>query len=112
MRITEPMTMFTDYALAALTLFFAAMMVRRDRSYPQISVRLWIGALVATAGASSFGATYHGFTRYLEPATQSMLWKGTVYSTGFVSLFMLSAATRASGNAPSSASAASSAPST
>ncbi len=61
MTISEPMTMLTDYLLAALSLFFGVLLIRVARLRSQRSVWLWAAALVATATASFVGGTFHGF---------------------------------------------------
>ncbi len=96
MEITEPMTMLTDYALAALSSLLAIRLFRSSRREGQTSQLFWAAAFVATAGAAAFGGTYHGFYLYLSRGLQAAFWKATVYSVGLVSFFMLSAAIRAS----------------
>ncbi len=81
--------MITDYALAGVTLVFAVLLVRVARHQQQISVWLWAAAMVATALASLTGGTYHGFSSLLGDTGKAILWKGTVYSIGLVSFFML-----------------------
>ncbi len=92
MTISEPVTMLTDYVLAALSLFFGVLLIRVARIRGQTSVWLWTAALIATATASFVGGTYHGFFLYFDSATKAALWKATVYSIGLVSCFMLSGA--------------------
>ena len=99
-QITEPMTMLTDYALAAVSLLFAVLLFRVNRRQRQISVWLWISALSITAAAAIVGGAYHGFTFYLSEATARMLWKATVYLIGLGSLFMLSGTIVASVSCP------------
>ena len=82
--------MLTDYALAAMTVLFAVLLLRSDQLHRQASVRLWAGAFIATALAAIMGGTYHGFSLYLGDTGQEILWKATAYSMGFVSFFMLS----------------------
>ena len=96
MNITEPVTMLTDYALAAMAAFLAVLLLRAHRLNRQTSVWLWAGAFVATAVAAIIGGTSHGFTLLVSDPTKVALWKATVYSTGLVSFFMLSGAIVAS----------------
>lgn len=90
MRVTEPMTMLTDYALAAMTSYLALLLLRVYRLNKQTSVGLWAAAFIATAAAAIIGGTSHGFALVVSDATKTALWKATVYSAGLVDLFMLS----------------------
>lgn len=82
--------MLTDYALAAMASALGVSLFRASRINRQVSVRLWGAAFIATAGATIAGGTSHGFAVVLSEATKASLWKATVYSTGLVSLSMLS----------------------
>ncbi len=87
--------MLTDYALAAVTLFFAVLLFRVALLHQQMSVWLWATAFVATALAAMVGGTFHGiarYPRYMEGAIGRLLWKATVYSVGLASFFMLAGA--------------------
>lgn len=90
MRVTEPMTMLTDYLLGALCFVLAVRLFRQARAERQATQRLWAAALVATGGAALVGGTYHGFTLHLTAFTLAALWKTTLYLVGLASLFMLS----------------------
>ena len=87
MTIHEPMTLATDYLLAASALVFAAGLWRR--------ARLWSLAFVCTAVASLAGGSYHGFGPLLEPAIARALWKITLFAVGCASFFLLSGTSRA-----------------
>lgn len=89
MQITEPTTMITDYILG---LFAIVLGLRLFKLYgePQNSIRLWGGALLATAMAAFLGGTSHGFALHLGDPAKSAIWKATVYSIGLASFFMLS----------------------
>lgn len=89
MKITEPTTMLTDYALAAMSVLFAVLLLRSEHLHRLASVRLWAGAFITTALAAILAGTYHGFSAHLGDAAGEILWKATVYSMGFVSFFML-----------------------
>lgn len=90
MQIVEPVTMITDYALAAVTVVFAAMLIRVARRHQQLSMWLWAAAFLATALASLTGGTYHGLSLVLGDTGKAILWKGVVYSIGIASFLMLS----------------------
>lgn len=91
MPVSEPMTLLTDYLLAALVLVFA---LRLDPSgHPgQRSVRMWSLAFYASASAAFTGGTYHGFHPYLPSLAAVLLWKVTVYAVGLASLFLFAGA--------------------
>lgn len=84
MTLHEPMTMATDYLVAAAALLFAARLWR--------SFRAWALAFAFTAAAAIFGGTSHGFGPELVPVWQTVLWKLTVFSVGLASFFLLSGA--------------------
>jgi hypothetical protein len=92
MRIIEPVTMLSDYALAGISLIFAARLFREGQARLQTSIRLWSATFVATATASAFGGSYHGLSAYLSGLGGLLLWKFTIYSLGLTSLLMLSGA--------------------
>ncbi len=77
MNILEPMTMATDFLLAAVAVWFAVRLWRLQRD------RAWPLAFLFTAIGSLTGGIYHatggGF----------WLWKATVYAIGLASFFLL-----------------------
>jgi hypothetical protein len=79
MTIHEPMTMATDYALAAVTAWLA---VRLFKS-PQISQKYWAIAFAALALGAFLGGTWHGFLQ------SNLLWKATVLSVGVAGFGMV-----------------------
>ena len=91
MKISEPTTLFTDYALAVLTLLWGIRLFRTGQQSKQTSTLLWGLGFLATASASLWGGTFHGFRPHLGEALAVVLWKMSVYSVGFASFFMLSA---------------------
>ena len=90
MQITEPMTMASDYLLAALAVLLALRLLRLGRLLSHASIRLWGFALLATAAGAIAGGTSHGFSLYLGDLGQAATWKLTVYSIGVASLLMIS----------------------
>ena len=82
MEITEPVTMLTDYALAAVSFVFAYIMGCNIGPRTRVSAWLWCAAFVASGSAAALGGTYHGFTKYVEPGTLRTLWSLTTYSMG------------------------------
>lgn len=92
MRITEPMTMITDYAMGALALALALRLFRDAAAGSQLSGRLWAAAFVMTAVASLVGGTYHGFIQWMPGITGRAVWKVTLFATGIGSACLLAAA--------------------
>jgi hypothetical protein len=94
-RITEPMTMMTDYVMGALAFVLAMRIVGDAAAGRQLSGRLWAAALVMTAVAAFLGGTYHGFIQWLPGASGRALWKATLLATGIGSACLLAAAVTA-----------------
>ena len=92
MRITEPMTMVTDYAMGALAFVLALRLFGDAGAGPQLSGRLWAAAFVMTAVASFVGGTYHGFIQRMPGAAGRVAWKITLLATGVGSACLLAAA--------------------
>ena len=95
MRITEPMTMMTDYVMGALAFVLAMRLVSDATAGRQLSGRLWAAALVMTAVAAFLGGTYHGFIQWMPGASGRALWKATLLATGIGSACLLAAAVTA-----------------
>lgn len=92
MRITEPMTMATDYVMGAMAAVLAIRLFRAGAGTGRLPVLLWGGAFVCTAWASLLGGSYHGFLQMIPPGTAKLLWKATLCSTGIGSACILAAA--------------------
>lgn len=75
MLINEPLTLTTDYILAAASITFGILLLRRRN-------RVWAVMFFFTAAGSFFGGTFHGFGG-------EVWWKLTVYAIGLASLFLL-----------------------
>jgi len=91
MQISEPMTMLTDYLLGVWTFYLAFKLIREGINFSQNSIVLWGASFVATGIAAFIGGTSHGFTLYFAESTRVIIWASTLYITGFISLFFLSA---------------------
>jgi urea transporter len=89
MTITEPMTLLTDYLLAALVFYFAFRLFHAAGRSGQSSVRWWATAFAFSALAGVTGGTYHGFHSQLGAAVGLGLWKVTVYAIGIAGLSLL-----------------------
>ena len=96
MRITEPMTMITDYVMGALAFVLAMRLLGDATAGQQISTRLWAAAFVLTSVAAFVGGTYHGFIEWMPADAARALWKGTLLATGIGSACLLAAAVTAS----------------
>lgn len=92
MLLAEPMTVATDWLLALVVGFWALKLWPK----PQVSVRWWAAALLASAIAAAVGGAAHGFAPYLSPLAKLLIWKSTVLSIGLASLCMLVGAGRVS----------------
>jgi len=99
----EPMTMLTDYVLAALAAAFAIRLRLRARSmvarasqkvFMDGSVWLWCLAFAVTTLAALAGGTAHGFRPYLGEAAHAQLWLLTVTLIGLSAVLTLGAAIR------------------
>ncbi len=73
--ITEPSTMLTDYALAAVTGYLAFRLYKSGKS------PWWTVAFAALALTALLGGTYHGFG--------VPVWKATVLLAGIISFAMV-----------------------
>lgn len=91
MRITEPMTLATDYVMGALAAVWAVRLLRDATATGSLPARLWGMAFVATAVASFAGGSYHGFIQMMSPAAARILWKVTLVATGVGSAALLAA---------------------
>lgn len=89
MRISEPMTLLTDYLLAALVFYFGCRLLTSWRRTGGQSGYWWAVGFFASAAAALAGGTYHGFLPYLAPLTAFLIWKFTVFAVGLAALFLL-----------------------
>jgi hypothetical protein len=89
MPITEPVTMLTDYAIAAETSYFSLLLFRIGHFRQQVSIQLWAAAFCCVAIAAGLGGTCHGFLLSLGNDTVVTLWHLMLYVLGFASCFML-----------------------
>ena len=89
--ITEPTTLATDYALAALTAWLGWRLHQRARETHQRAIRLWALAFAATAIGSFAGGTYHGFVTALPAPVAAVTWKVATIAVGVAACVLLSA---------------------
>lgn len=87
--ITEPTTMFTDFALGLLTAYFSYSLLDDKSTQPSRSRLFWGLAMIFLALASFCGGSHHGLYLVFTPLTSLILWKVTVLSIGLAAFFML-----------------------
>ncbi len=80
----EPMTVFTDYLLATVSVYLAWTLSRRHSSPV---ARSWMWAIAALAVAAFSGGTTHGFPN-LPPPAPAALWKITQTAIGIAAYFV------------------------
>jgi hypothetical protein len=89
LRITEPATMLTDFAIAVACTAFASGVAPVAAQWGARD--LWALSFAATAAAAVVGGVFHGFALHLEPAAKRRLWKATQYLMGVTGLAILAA---------------------
>lgn len=100
MRVAEPMTMITDYAMGALAFALAMRLLTDESAGSQLSGRLWAAAFVMTAIGAFLGGTSHGFIEVMPGAVGRATWKATLVATGLGSACLLAAAVTAATAGP------------
>ena len=90
MKITEPVTMITDYALAALAIVLGMRLWGPE--WQSTPVTLWAVGFYVSASAALTGGTFHGFASLLGEGTRTLLWNITVFQIGLGSGFMIAGA--------------------
>lgn len=98
MQLAEPMTLATDYVLAALGLGLGRRLWRLGE--PDAPARWWAGAFWAMAGAAFAGGTSHGFAPWLGDGANAWLWRATMVSLGLASALLAYAVVRTLGGGP------------
>ena len=93
MSIAEPMTVFTDYGLAAVGVALALKLQRRADGH--LSRRLWAGCFLAVALAAVAGGTSHGWAPRMDEAERAALWLVTYALVGLGNLSILAGAAAA-----------------
>ncbi len=83
MQITEPVTMLTDYAMGAASLFLGLVLLRHIGPSNRTTIRLWMISYAGVCIASLLGGTYHGFASYFSVSGLRALWNVTIYASGF-----------------------------
>lgn len=92
MRLSEPMTMATDYLLALLAAGLGIGLLAEARVAGRRARGAWGGALLATAVAAAVGGSVHGFAWYIAPGTHAALWRVIDGLIAIASFLMLAGA--------------------
>ena len=90
MPIAEPMTVFTDYVLAAVAVALALSLERRAEGH--LSRRLWAACFVAVAIAAVAGGTWHGWGPRMGEGPRAALWLVTYALVGLGNSLILTGA--------------------
>ena len=98
MPIAEPMTVLTDYGLAAVAGALGAILWKRAEH--QGSRRLWAASFLAVAGAAAAGGTWHGFAPRMDAAAATALWRLTYGLVGLGNFLILAGAVVAAARVP------------
>ena len=80
--MSEPTTVLTDYALAAVSIFLGLKLVEKSKFWALAFLALGLGAML--------GGTWHGFLQ------NDVLWKATTLSVGVTSFGMVAGSANAS----------------
>lgn len=92
MILSEPMTMATDFVLAAQGFVYARWLGRLGRREGGVARLFWARAFAAMAVGALAGGVAHGFAVPLGPTGQRLVWKATVWSIGLASFLLLASA--------------------
>ena len=84
------MTVFTDYALAAVSVTLAVRL--HARAEGQLSRRLWAACFLAVAVAAVAGGTWHGWRPRMGEGARAALWLVTYSLIGLGNLLILAGA--------------------
>jgi len=82
MKISEPVTMLTDYALAVANLFFTISTFTNYNSQNRVvGLLLFLGFSIQMISAIA-GGTFHGFAEYLQASGRQSLWNIVLVTIG------------------------------
>jgi hypothetical protein len=88
--MAEPMTVLTDYGLAAVGAALAVALWARAEG--QVSRRLWAACFLAVALAAAAGGTWHGWAPRLARPAADALWLVTYAFVGLGNVLILAGA--------------------
>ena len=86
----EPMTVFTDFILAALSAWWARRLAQSGKTGISTAGGNWTWALAASAAAAFFGGVSHGFPALPRPLPW-LLWKSVQTAIGLAAFFTVRA---------------------
>jgi hypothetical protein len=89
MKITEPMTMITDYLLGGYIIYLSYQIYLHADSGLLLSSGFFVLAFVSSAIGAFVGGTSHGFKTYFSDRQNIIIWKITLYTIGIGSMTML-----------------------
>ena len=95
--MAEPMTVLTDYGLAAVALALAVAL--HARAAGQVSRRLWAACFLSVALAAAAGGTWHGWAPRMAERPAAALWLLTYGLIGLGNVFILAGAVAAAATA-------------
>lgn len=90
MTITEPATLLTDYLMAALAVWFAAILRREGAEAAH--TRWWSLSFAFLAAGALTGGTYHGLHESMPPWAAHTLWRTTIAAGALCSFALMRAA--------------------
>jgi hypothetical protein len=90
LTIAEPMTVLTDYGLAAVAGALAAALWVRAEGHT--SRHLWAASFLAVAVAAAAGGTWHGWSPRMTRPSADALWLVTYMFVGLGNVFILAGA--------------------
>src|SRR2546429_2437263 len=82
MQITDLVTMLTDSALAAASLYFAFLLARAVGPRKRVSAWLWCAAFLTSAVAALLGGIYHGCASHFDAGALRSIWNVAVFVMG------------------------------
>jgi hypothetical protein len=90
MTIAEPMTVLTDYVLAALAVSLARRLLARAAG--EAARRFWAASFLSLAVAALVGGTSHAFAPRMSPALHAGFWAVTYVAVGLANMAILAGA--------------------
>jgi hypothetical protein len=88
-RIDEPMTMATDFLLAAVAATLSALLAARGEGAREIA---WASAFALTAAAALVGGLFHGYRTRLGERRAEATWRATLLLSAGAGFLLLVAA--------------------
>jgi hypothetical protein len=85
-RLAEPATTLTDYAMAVEMLLFGVLLLR----FGWVE-RFWAAAFACVGIAAVLGGTFHGLAEQLSHSQQLGFWQGTIIALAWASFWPLMA---------------------